>query len=256
MKAMRSTKAIQKLNLHSNLSYDVTDLGFYKFGLSLKTLSTLQDLSLDFYQYYLNKFSTEGLFHLCYGLKRLHFLKKFFLKFGRCKRSKNVGFYILGETFKRFTSLKTFDMRIDLPSERLCTTFCGMKKNKTVPIFGKSFRKHEDPNYMVKSLKNCHHLQNIEMSFSGNRGIDEKGLSQALQKLTALRRVYFFFKSWNMTDNGLLCLSEGLGKLAFLKSLMLDFSQCPDLTNEGVAKAKEALKKLLLKTKILITKRM
>jgi len=79
IKGMESAKTARRLNLGGNFRHNLTDLGLYHLGYSLKSLISIQCLTLSCSVW--NKISDEGLYYFCKGLKKLRFLKKIEIDF-------------------------------------------------------------------------------------------------------------------------------------------------------------------------------
>jgi len=232
MKMIKSTKITRKLDFIITWPPKITVLGIHHFYQSLKNSIAIRKIALSASALY--KTSDEGLYFLCKSLKRLRFLEELTIQILAFKNINNTGFYILGEALKSLNSLRTIRLSVEY-----------------VHVYLENYsRRNEGPEKILKSLKNCHSLQNLRIVFYDANFMNLESLSKALKKLRLLQRISLKFESCNVNDDGLLCLSEGLQNLVFLEFLCLKFKRCWDITDLAISEVEEHLSELLSETEI------
>jgi len=248
-KAMASMKKVRKVNIQCRYQL-FGDEGLKHLSKGLQRLGLLQSISLDFSE---TKATDEGLIHLSECLRRLSFLKSLSLNFTFCQRFTKKGLIFLTKSIKRLSSLQVFtvkfshcEMKEEIMLKSIDECLHRLDSLQSINLLigsSASQATNQSSKILNKSLQRLSLLKSIALNFLNCKTITDESLKNLGENVSFLQSFTLGFVN-NITDKGLVNLSEGFNEFSSLKSLSLVFIYCHKITDEGLKIWIQSLKKL------------
>jgi len=226
----------------------VSDIGLSEISESIRKLSRLEDLILDFSG--CPKITEIGLKSL--GEALLNSLFKIELNFSHCEGISDEGFVNLHENFGRLANLKSLHLNypglIDAGLKSLSKSLKGSTSLQDLHLSLSNHSENASKGFssLGDLLKNLPSLKRFTADIDC-QSLDDTGLGgliQGLKESSCLEEIKLvLFRSERITDIGVKNLGECLRRLSSLQKIFIDLVECESMTSSGVSSFIESLMK-------------
>lgn len=228
--ALKTLSSLQTLSLDFHRCRSVTDEGLSELSQALKIIPSLRKLRLCFAG--CSEITNMGIESLCKGLRRLESLEMISLNIKECPKIDDPGLQNLGQAFKKLVSLKNFELNLSekLPSEDDQEEWTRPKIDRLNP----GLRAELALANLAPGLKA------LRLDFSGcpvrklNNVILEN-IGGSLKKLISLKEIDLNFAACEaFSAFEMIQIQKILRSLPCLENISLDLTRCGVLTDLAI----------------------